>query len=95
MHFDFVLNEIGKIKDKYGSIEKIVLFGSRARGDFKMTSDIDLCIFGNEITKKQFPLIALEIDDIETYLSFDILFFDSINNPRLKQKILEEGVVIS
>lgn len=40
-----VLEEIRQLAEKYG-IHKVILFGSRARGDFKRASDIDLAVSG-------------------------------------------------
>ena len=40
-----VLDEIKEIAQKCG-VRKVILFGSRARGDFKKTSDIDLAVDG-------------------------------------------------
>jgi len=94
-HFDQVLLEVKKIANKYPHIEKIVLFGSRARGDFQPTSDIDLCIFGTEETATKFSVIAWEIEEIETYYSFDVLFFPFITNEKLRQEIESQGVVIA
>jgi predicted nucleotidyltransferase len=94
MEFEDVIQEIREIKARYTSIEKIVLFGSRARGDYSKTSDIDLCIFGNDEAKRRFHHIAYEIDDIYTFYQFDILFFDTISNQELKLKILEEGIEV-
>lgn len=43
-----VLGEICDLAEKY-HIQKVILFGSRARGDFKRTSDIDLAVEGGEV----------------------------------------------
>lgn len=40
-----LLDQIKKCAGKYPNIYKIVLFGSRARGDYRTNSDIDLAIF--------------------------------------------------
>lgn len=40
---DEVIQEICEIAEKY-KVEKVILFGSRARGDFRRTSDIDLAV---------------------------------------------------
>ena len=42
------LREICDLAEKY-HIQKVILFGSRARGDFKRTSDIDLAVEGGEV----------------------------------------------
>ena len=42
-----VIEEIRNLAQKY-DIEKVILFGSRARGDFRRTSDIDIAVTGRE-----------------------------------------------
>lgn len=39
-------------------IKKLILFGSRARGDFKRTSDIDLAVEGGNISA-----FAVQVDE--------------------------------
>lgn len=52
-----VLEEIRKIAERYG-IDKVLLFGSRARGDHKRTSDIDLAVSGGDFNR-----FALDIEE--------------------------------
>ena len=42
-----VIEEIRNLAQKY-DIEKVILFGSRARGDFRRTSDIDIAVTGGD-----------------------------------------------
>ncbi|MCX8482832.1 MAG: nucleotidyltransferase domain-containing protein, partial [Crocinitomicaceae bacterium] len=43
------MSEIVDVLSQFSSIEKAVLFGSRAKGNFKNGSDIDIAIFGNDL----------------------------------------------
>ena len=52
-----VIAEILELAHKY-HIQRIILFGSRARGDYKKTSDIDLAVEGGEFTR-----FALDIEE--------------------------------
>jgi len=84
-----VLEEICSIANKCGII-KIQLFGSRARGDFHTTSDIDLAVWGGNI-----PLFALEVDErTTTLLKYDIVNMDGIVQEDLKASINIEGVTV-
>ena len=56
------MREICYLAEKY-HIQKVILFGSRARGDFKRTSDIDLAVEGGEV-----ECFALDIDEETTTL---------------------------
>ena len=53
---DEVIQEIYTLAEKY-NIKKVILFGSRARGDFKRTSDIDLAVSGGDFCR-----FALDLD---------------------------------
>lgn len=76
------------------SIEKVLLFGSRARGDYRKTSDIDLAIFTNGVTHSQQNLILHTILQMSTPLKLDVLFFDRLSKEKLKSNILHDGVII-
>lgn len=75
---------------KQHGIKKLILFGSRARGDFKKTSDIDLAVSGGETAS-----FLLDIDeDTSTLLKYDIVNLDGYVEPELLDSIRREGVVI-
>ncbi|MHC1684648.1 MAG: nucleotidyltransferase family protein [Clostridiaceae bacterium] len=86
--------ELKKVFSKYNEVEKVMLFGSRARGDFKSNSDVDICLFGKNITHLILSKISMDIDELNTPLSFDLLNFDELNKEELIKNILSEGVVI-
>lgn len=79
---------------KYREIDQVMLFGSRARGDYRSNSDVDLCIFGDNISHLILAKINMEINELNTPLSFDILAFNELSKPELIKNILSEGVVI-
>lgn len=63
-----VLDEIRKLAEKY-DVNKVILFGSRARGDFKRTSDIDLAAEGGDIAR-----FSLDVnEETSTLLEYDIV----------------------
>lgn len=84
-----VLEEICSLAQKY-DVQKVILFGSRARGDYKRTSDIDLAVKGGE-----FERFALDVDE-ETFtlLKYDIVDLDREVQPELLKSIEKEGVVL-
>ena len=81
-----VLTEIRDLAEKYG-LERVVLFGSRARGDYKKTSDIDLAVMGGNIT-----LFTLDVEEeTSTLLSFDVVNLDGSVQEELRKSIEQEG----
>jgi hypothetical protein len=84
------LNEINKIFANY-SIEKKLIFGSRARGDYKYNSDIDIAIFG-EISRREFIRLYGDLMESDCIYKIDLVHFEKVNNDELKRNILNEGI---
>ena len=74
---------------KYG-IARVVLFGSRARGDNRPQSDIDIAVAGGDTD----GFASAVKDTTKTLLTFDIVQLDKLKNSELKDIISEEGVLI-
>lgn len=84
-----VLQEIVQLA-KENCIEKVILFGSRARGDFKERSDIDLAFHGGNSTN-----FILDVDELtSTLLEYDIVDLDKPVRKELLESIKNEGVVL-
>ncbi|HLR53054.1 MAG TPA: nucleotidyltransferase domain-containing protein [Candidatus Avamphibacillus sp.] len=76
-------------------IEKVVLFGSRTRGDFRPASDIDLAIrTSSDASHSKQNLIAADIEEMNTPLKLDISFFNRLTKQSFISNIKEEGVVV-
>lgn len=92
---DKVLNEIKNIALKYRNINKIVLFGSRARGDNTDKSDYDIAVFSKNMDFVDECKFADDIDNIETFYKIDIVFIKAKHiNTDLYKNIMNDGVVI-
>jgi len=96
--FGLLDRDIEYIKEaisKFEAIEKVSIFGSRAMGNYKKGSDVDIAIFGEKITKE----VIFKLDD---YLNeifplpyfFDILHYENIANDNLKKHIDDEGKIV-
>ena len=71
-------------------IEKLILFGSRARGDYRETSDIDLAICGGNG-----ECFAIDVEEkVPTLLKFDVVDMDKPVQQELVESIEREGIVI-
>lgn len=79
----------------FPTVEKLVVYGSRARGDYKNGSDIDIAVFGQYLAARDFMLLSSIIDDLSGVFKADVVHFDVLENEALKKTILSEGVVIS
>lgn len=84
-----VIEEIGDIARKY-NVQKVILFGSRARGDFKTKSDIDLAVQGGDFIR-----FMLDVnEETSTLLKFDIVNLDEEIQNELRESIKKEGKII-
>lgn len=88
---DLIYKKIQNIIKKYPYQFKI--FGSRARGDFKKTSDIDIAVFENVKPEDEYG-IRNDFDKIDMEYMVDIVFVNSDTKEELLQSILKEGVDI-
>ena len=84
-----LLSEIRALAELNG-LTRLILFGSRARGDHKRTSDIDLAAEGGNVAK-----FSIDVEeDTNTLLRFDCVNMDGPINQDLRNSINAEGVVI-
>lgn len=86
---DRVLRELYFFAQKY-SIEKLVLFGSRARGTNTERSDIDIAVYGGDYDHFYWDVK----EKIHSLLMFDIVQADELISVELKQEIEKDGVII-
>lgn len=84
-----VWEEIIELAKKY-HLKKLILFGSRARGDYHKTSDIDLATIGGNHVR-----FALDVDEkTSTLLKYDIVNLDKPVQNDLIKSIKQEGIII-
>lgn len=72
------------------NLDRVILFGSRARGDNRERSDIDLAIQGGDTV----AFTASADEDISTLLMFDVVDLDKPVQSELLEEIRKDGVVI-
>ena len=84
-----VINELIDLAKKY-NIQKLILFGSRARGTFYEKSDIDIAISGGDKTSFSFDVN----ENVSTLLEFDIIDLDKNIQKKLRDSIEKDGIVI-
>jgi predicted nucleotidyltransferase len=75
------------------SVERIVLFGSRARGDHSPCSDIDLAIEAPRAMVADRARMAALMEDAPTLLGIDLVCLDEAD-PGLRASVAREGIVL-
>lgn len=84
-----VIEEIRELAKKY-QLEKVILFGSRARGTFQETSDIDLAVSGGDKT-----MFSLDVEEeTSTLLTYDVIDLDAAIQDNLRAAIEKEGILL-
>jgi predicted nucleotidyltransferase len=73
-------------------VEGAVLFGSRAKGNFKEGSDIDLALKGTTLTPNDLMSLAARFEELPTLKRIDLLIYNTINEPALKDHIDRVGI---
>ncbi|WLR55398.1 nucleotidyltransferase domain-containing protein [Mesobacillus subterraneus] len=74
------------------SIDKVILFGSRARGDYNFASDIDLAIkFKNK--NEELVRISDMLSEANIIYTLDVIDYDQISNTVLIDFIDKEGII--
>lgn len=86
-----ILPHLDALARQYGA-QKLVLFGSRARGTARERSDIDLAAFG--VGQEKQGLFRLAADELPTLLKIDLVFITPETSPALLSEIERDGVVI-
>ena len=87
------LKKIRAVLVRYPQVEAAVLYGSRARGDYKNGSDIDLTLQGGDaLTHTLLSRIANDLDDQLLPYTIDLSIFKNIRNPEMVEQIRRVGV---
>ena len=83
--------KIQGVFSRFPSIEKAVLYGSRAKGNYRTGSDIDLTLMGEALTPHQLGDIADQLDDLLLPYTIDLSHFETLNHAKLREHIERVG----
>lgn len=84
-----VIKEIISLAQKY-DVKRIILFGSRARGDYQRASDIDLAIYGGDVTG-----FSLDVEEYtSTLLTYDVVDMNQMHQMSFLKSIEKEGKIL-
>lgn len=86
--------EIRNILNKIPEIDQAKIFGSRAKGNYKNGSDVDIVLIGEKITHQMALDVSFELNE-ETQMpyKFDVLNINDINNQELLAHFKRKGIV--
>lgn len=90
LDLDTVQN-IQSVFSKFDAVEKAVLYGSRAKGNYKHGSDIDLTLFGDNLTLQTIYAIQDALDELYLPYKFDLSIHSQIDNAALLEHMERVG----
>ncbi|MCD4698047.1 MAG: nucleotidyltransferase domain-containing protein [Bacteroidales bacterium] len=88
------INNIISVLKNNRKINEIILFGSRAKGNFSGGSDIDIALKGDNLKLNDVIDASIEIDNLFLPYKFDLIIFNRIKEPALIDHINRVGKVI-
>ncbi len=91
---DDELNQLREVFARNGRIGQAILYGSRAKGNYKPFSDIDITLVGPDLTLDDLRLLMRAIDDLLLPYEVDLSLFAGLKNEPLKDHIRRVGVVL-
>ena len=86
------IKAIKSVFTKYPEIQKVILYGSRAKSNFKKGSDIDLTLVAPKLNTTDLLKIENELEDLMLPYKIDLSLFHKIDNAELTEHMNRIGV---
>lgn len=90
---DFI--QIIRVLEKFPEVQEAIIFGSRAKGNYKPGSDVDIALKGRHLKRETITDIAIELNEETTMpYRFDVLNFNEMEEPELLEHIKRVGKIL-
>ena len=86
--------ELMEILSSSPEIEEVLIFGSRARGDYWRASDVDLSIKGKNFARRNLAILNDRLYESHIPQIFDTHIYADIKNQRFKENVDQDGIVL-
>ena len=87
------VSKINEVFSRHPGISKVIIYGSRALGNYRNGSDIDLTIFSDDLNSWELGRIETELDDLLLPWKIDLSLFRQIDNADLREHIERAGTL--
>ena len=85
------LDQLKRVFKNHAKVKKVLIYGSRATGTYRLGSDIDLCIQSPEISYEEYLKIENELEELLFPWKIDLILYHRIDNRELKNEIRDHG----
>jgi predicted nucleotidyltransferase len=90
---DTVIEELQSVFQKHMNVQQVILFGSRAKGNYTAASDIDLAVKGANISFNELMDINIQIEDLELLYKVDVVNYNEKKGTPIGAHIDRVGIV--
>ena len=91
---EHILDQIVQTISQFPEVVSASIYGSRARGDYREGSDIDLAVFSPTMDFEGFARLNTVLMELPIAFAMDIVHVDAVADPALRECILRDGVTI-
>ncbi len=88
------LDKIVQVVSSCAKVEEAILFGSRAKGNHRESSDWDIALKGAELALSDILSMQVQIEELWLPCAVDLVVYGSIQNSALKEHIDRVGIVV-
>ncbi len=89
---DQIIASMAQVFEPNPKVDKAFIFGSRAKGNFREGSDIDIAIKGRDLTFKDIISLSGKLEDLDIPYKIDLLDYHTIKEPALQEHIDRVGI---
>lgn len=82
-----IIQQLESTAASFAEINSLLLFGSRARGDYTSQSDIDLAVVARGMERPRFSAFWSAVDDLPIIFNIDIVDYSGLQNEALRKQI--------
>ena len=79
---------------QFPAVQKVVIFGSRARGDFKPGADVDIAVYAPGMPTEEFGRLWNRLDDEPVIFTLDVVHADRVTSSALRERIDRDAKVV-
>src|SRR5665213_152605 len=88
-----IVESINKIFEQNSKVDEVIVFGSRAKGNYRDDSDIDLAVKGRNVSSKDILSFGVKLEALNIPYKIDLINYATINDKDVIEHINRVGIV--